>query len=74
MNCIYTCRITTQPDISPYKTLQRDTGQEHQPYLNYCLELPLAMGVLVTGIPLDHSWRGAIRPAVFVVFMNVCRV
>jgi len=64
-------------NTAQHQSLQSSTetqDRKHQPYLNYFLELPLAMGVLVSGIPLSHSWRGAIRPAVFVVFMNVCRV
>jgi len=57
MNCTYTCHITTQPAISPYKAVieRHNTGN------NFCLEfeLPLTLGVLVIGLPLDHSWTGA---------------
>jgi len=43
-----------------HQSLQSRT-ERHTIGNNFCLELelPLTLGVLVIGLPLDHSWTGA---------------
>ena len=56
MNCTYTCHITTQLDISPYKALQRDTPQETTSALNLnCLS---HWGCLLLAFPSTTPGQG----------------